>query len=440
LKDIFKGFYNLSDNDLNLVWEDPKTIFVFDTNVFLNLYGYAQQTRDDFFKILDALGNKIWMPYQVGLEYQRRRLDVIKNEKAIFKGIDSGLAKIQNVFRTDFEQLALKRRFPKLFKNTEKLEKEIEKCISDYRKSVSYWDGKQPCVRSHDEIREKINIYFNGRVGIKPLNQQYLDDIYKMGKERYDKKIPPGFKDANKSKGGGDTYFYYDGLHYEKQYGDLILWQQILEKAKDENIDSIVFITDDTKDDWWLNLESNGRKSIGPLPELQAEIYRTSNIASFHMYTTSLFLEDGKSKLKIDVDSKSIEDAIHHSSDVINEDSDLDGYYNVADPDAYIKMDKFRNRNVNLNKLYSENIPQSKYYNLLDEARKYYINESASIEKILQEKISDVYFAQARRQPPPAPIHLESITDMIMDNKSNEDRVIDDSDLDTLLGSRPLDD
>ena len=73
MKDVFKGFYSIDNEVLKQLWKDEKTLFVFDTNVLLNLYGYAKQTRDDFFSILDAVNDKIWIPHHVGLEYQRRR-------------------------------------------------------------------------------------------------------------------------------------------------------------------------------------------------------------------------------------------------------------------------------------------------------------------------------------------------------------------------------
>jgi hypothetical protein len=81
MNDSFKGYYNTDSGKLKELWGSPETLFVFDTNVFLNLYGYAKQTRDDFFKIIEVLNERVWIPYHVGLEYQRRRLDVIKYEK-----------------------------------------------------------------------------------------------------------------------------------------------------------------------------------------------------------------------------------------------------------------------------------------------------------------------------------------------------------------------
>jgi len=309
MKDVFKGFYSIDGKVLKELWKDEKTLFVFDANVLLNLYGYAKQTREDFFSILEAVNDKLWIPYHVGLEYQRRRLSIIKNEKVVFNEIEINLDKIQKVFKGDFERLALKRRFPKLFENTEKLEKEINKSILNYKKSVQHWDNEQPCVRSHDEIRDKLNDFFHEKVGEKPENQNWLDELYIEGKIRFKNKIPPGFKDAGKSNGDDDTHFYNDGLNYERQYGDLILWKQLIKKSQSDNVENVIFITDDAKEDWWYKINSNGKKIIGPLSELQSEIYRESNIKNFHMYSTSMFLEDGKSNLSVDVSESSIEDA-----------------------------------------------------------------------------------------------------------------------------------
>ncbi len=96
--------------------------------------------------------------------------------------------------------------------------------------------------------------------------------MYADGKIRYENKIPPGFKDAEKASKGEDSYYYFDGLRFERQYGDLILWKQLLLKASDENVDNIIFITDDSKEDWWYKINSNGNKTIGPL----AQGYRMS--------------------------------------------------------------------------------------------------------------------------------------------------------------------
>ncbi|WP_299005901.1 PIN-like domain-containing protein [uncultured Shewanella sp.] len=308
MRDCFKGFYNPKEDSLQEAWRSEETLFVLDTNVLLNLYGYAEQTRDDFFALLESLGDKLWIPYHVGLEYQRRRLEVVRDEKAIFNKINGNLDKIEKIFKGDFESLALQRRFPRLHENTEKLHKDIGKLISSYKKSVTYWDDKQPCVRSHDSIRDKLNEVIEGKVGQPPKDQEWLNNLYKEGKERYENKIPPGYKDFNKSKSENNT-FSYNGLKYDRQYGDLILWKQLIEKAKGEDIKNVIFVTDDSKEDWWYILESRGKKQVGPHANLQSEIYREADLDMFHMYNTPAFLESGKEILKLVVHDSSIEDA-----------------------------------------------------------------------------------------------------------------------------------
>ncbi|MBC8674463.1 hypothetical protein H2136_23180 [Aeromonas hydrophila] len=114
--------------------------------------------------MLTAISHNIWIPYQVGLEYQRRRLETIRDEKAIFIKINEHLDKIDKVFKCDFEQLSLKDDFQS-FTKIQKNFKRNTKSITSYKKSVSYWDEKQPCVRSHDFIREKLIEITEGKVG-----------------------------------------------------------------------------------------------------------------------------------------------------------------------------------------------------------------------------------------------------------------------------------
>ncbi|EHH1109122.1 hypothetical protein J7H87_002281 [Vibrio parahaemolyticus] len=307
MKSTFKNFYNLTDSEVSEVWNSEDTLVVFDTNVFLNLYGYTEQTRADFFKVLDGIKKNLWIPYHVGLEYQLQRLSVISAEKKVFSKIDANLGKLTNVFKSDFAELSLNNKFPKLHEKTIKLEKDIKKLISDYKRSAEHWNKEQACVRSHDAVRAKLNDYFDGRVGSRPHTQEYLNSIYEEGKERYENQIPPGFYDSVKEKRSRPE-FYSDGLRYERKYGDLIIWKQIIDRAKDNDIKNVIFVTDDKKPDWWFEINSNGTKTIGPQAELQAEIYREAGINKFHMYDTSTFLSDGTRLLSIEIDSGSLDD------------------------------------------------------------------------------------------------------------------------------------
>lgn len=306
MKNTFKAFYNETDSALKELWESDSTLFVFDTNILLNLYSYAEATQNDFFSIVESIKDRIWIPYHVGLEYQRRRLDVIKNEKKVFKDVKNCLSKIQKVFTDDFQQLKLEQRLPELHEATESLKKEINTLIEGYNGQVQQLDSGQPCVRSHDDIRSKIDGLFDGKIGSRPENQEWLDSIYEEGTKRFDNNTPPGFKDSGKGKGSSsDNQFEYDTLIYQKQYGDLILWKQLLQKAKPDTVDRVVFVTDDKKSDWWESIDSNGKKYIGPLPSLRAEIYEATGIHYFHMYDTSSFLKDGSEYLNRELNENS---------------------------------------------------------------------------------------------------------------------------------------
>lgn len=381
MKNTFKGFYNPTEKELMNSWISGNTVFIFDTSVLLNLYSYAEKTRNDFYSVVESLQNKVWIPYQVGLEYQYRRLSIIKNEKFVFSEINNALEKLDKIFTEDINKLTLEKRFPKLHENTEKLHKDILKLISSYSKSVNYWDDKQPCVRSHDHVREKINKLFESKIGNEPNDQEWLNKLYEEGEIRYKAKIPPGFNDNSKSK-SDEPFIFYNNLKYERKFGDLILWKQIIEKSKTENIKNVIFVTDDNKDDWWYILNSRGKKQIGPHANLQCEIYREANLDIFHMYNTSSFLEDGKKNLKIIIDDKSIEDAnVHFWNKIennINENLSKHFIFNISNQDIKNALNqKFNEINKN-NFIQNDCLVQNKLYDLINEN----IDENPSLSDI----------------------------------------------------------
>lgn len=141
-----------------------------------------------------------------------------------------------------------------------------------------------------DEIQDKISVFFENKVGEKP-EQKTLDAIYKEGQVRYEAEIPPGFKDGVKDK-SGNLY---------RKFGDLIIWNKLIDKARKEN-KSLIFITDDKKDDWWL--EYSG-KTIGPLPNLIQE-FKEKSSQDFYMYTADRFMQSATEYLSEQVEEEVI--------------------------------------------------------------------------------------------------------------------------------------
>lgn len=144
-----------------------------------------------------------------------------------------------------------------------------------------------------DLIKERINDLIQDRLGGE-YTQKKIDEICKSGEERYKNEIPPGFKDL-KEKANKITI--HNGLKYMKEYGDLVYWNQILDKSKEESTKSIILITDDNKPDWILEIK--GEKK-GPHPELIHEFKRISGGKQFYLYNTEQFLSYAKQYLEIE--------------------------------------------------------------------------------------------------------------------------------------------
>jgi hypothetical protein len=76
-------------------------------------------------------------------------------------------------------------------------------------------------------------------------------------------------------------------------YGDVILWKQIMEKAKGDS-KSVILVTDDLKDDWWDKFKG---ETQGPRKELLREFYEETG-QSIYIYQADKFFEYAN-KLKI---------------------------------------------------------------------------------------------------------------------------------------------
>lgn len=308
MKENFKAFYESSEQQLSEIWSSDDTIFIFDTNILLSLYQYSEETQNEFFKILDIVKDRIWIPFHVALEYQRRRLDVIRDEKAVFRRIEDKLKDIKDTVGKNFSEFNLRARNPDLFNIEEKFKEEICSLVDAFKVEVESVGRSQPCVRSNDEIRAKLDGLLEGKVGDEP-NQDWVLQVATDGAIRYKNEVPPGYKDVGKDKDASKASFTYNNVSYERKFGDLIIWKQILDHLKSLNkIKNVIFITNDSKEDWWEIVSSGGKKNIGARPELKSEIYRETEVNSFKMYHTKDFLTAAKTYCGVAVNAKAIEE------------------------------------------------------------------------------------------------------------------------------------
>ena len=82
MKKQFAEYYELPEERIKEIWEN--SLIVFDTNVLLNLYRYNEDARTEFINVIKFYKERLWIPYQVGLEFHRLRSDIIKGQDLSF--------------------------------------------------------------------------------------------------------------------------------------------------------------------------------------------------------------------------------------------------------------------------------------------------------------------------------------------------------------------
>lgn len=299
MKSSFTGYYAPTTEQYEILWKDA--LFVLDTNVLLNLYRLPTLARDELIGVLELLKDRLWIPHQVGLEFQRGRLTVIANER---KSTEEALSAAQNVVgqvKSKVEGLQIDKRG--LGIESQPLLDELERSNQKLIDAITAIHSSQLDVSSTDVVRQKLDILLDQKVGRSPGAQQDLDNLIADGEERFNNKIPPGFADSDKEKNPNDAYFIYDHIKYQRKFGDLILWKQLLDHVKEAKVKKVLFITADRKEDWWWREQG---KTIGPHPELMREIKREGGVELFWMYSSVQFVEHANKYSKAKVSTESV--------------------------------------------------------------------------------------------------------------------------------------
>lgn len=301
MKKKLSEFYPIDEKVITKIWESA--IFVFDTNTLLHLYRYSKNTRNDFMQVLQNIKNSLWIPYQVALEFQQNRLNVIRESQKKYKELDAVLGNIEDIIKNSHNYGQYDDVLP-IYKRVLKSVKHYANKLERMRKEVSDFDFR------NDKILDFITELYENKVGDEQKEEE-LEEIYKEGKKRYENLIPPGYKDMKEK----DTNRHI--------YGDLIIWKELIKEAKSAKKD-IIFITADTKEDWWLKF--NG-KTISPRSELVKEFSQTNRTILF--YTPQNFLKWYKEKQDNNIQDSSINEV---GEIQITDQPKLIRYFYGADP------------------------------------------------------------------------------------------------------------
>jgi len=282
MKKIFPGYYRPTEEEFSNLWEF--CLFVLDANVLLNLYRYSQYTSNELIKILKKISNRLWIPHQAALEYQENRLKTIVTQFKVYDELEKLVEESKQKLKNKLDSLSNRHPYidPKELLNV------MQKACEDIKEILKNLKEKHPDLIKYDTLRDVIDDLLKNKIG-KSYSQKKLSVIYDMGERRYEQKIPPGYMDN-----------YKEGA---KRYGDIVLWFQIIDKAR-RTKKPIILITDDRKEDWWRRFEN---KTIGPRPELVHEILSKTGV-SFYLYQADPFMDNAQKFLNQKVDKKAIDE------------------------------------------------------------------------------------------------------------------------------------
>lgn len=268
MRKTFYEYYGLSEEEFDKLWKDG--LVVFDTNVLLSLYRLRAEDRQDILDAMNEIKDRIWIPHWVGYEYHQERLEVAFRPIEMIKKLSSKFDNFKKDVEKDMAGNPLISDFKHIARTLNTLHTRVEK-------STKEWLEACPDIIHDDKVLSELTSLFDGKVG-DPYDDERLKEIYNIGERRYEECLPPGYKDAGKDS--------------DHRFGDLIIWFQIIDKAKQSDRD-IIFVTDDEKEDWWWI--SRGNK-IGPRRELITEFRKETDNHLLGFYSTERFLSIAKER------------------------------------------------------------------------------------------------------------------------------------------------
>lgn len=262
MENAIKEYLTLTDEEKEKLWNNA--VFVFDTNILLSCYRFSKLLSKSILDAIETVKERIWMPKQVAVEFAKNRYCImLQNEEKLAKlnkNISDIIAEIKssvsrNESANDNKQSAA----------IKKIENALKDGVNLFKKNSIMFDSSRK-----ENVLVKILDLFKGKVG-EGFDSQTLEELSKEAENRYEKKVPPGYKDKGKD---------------ENQYGDFLLWKEIIGYARANKRD-IIFVTEDQKEDWFWRKDG---KTIGPRYELKREFYNETN-QELLMYSLTSFLE-----------------------------------------------------------------------------------------------------------------------------------------------------
>jgi hypothetical protein len=153
MKNVFPGYYSLSEKELKKLWKE--CTFIVDTNVLLNLYRYQKETSDELLKVLRKLSDRLWIPFQVGLEYQENRLNVINEQVDMYHKVIDVLDKTKENLEQELFALKLEKRHS--FIDPTKFMQKMDVVFNEFHQDLEELQESQPSIHDYDYLRDELD-------------------------------------------------------------------------------------------------------------------------------------------------------------------------------------------------------------------------------------------------------------------------------------------
>lgn len=214
------------------------------------------------------------------MEYNRNRYEVIAEQEKAYHDFLEKISQIQKDLQSSSKPPFL----------TPAVDKDLNRAFTKVSEEVEGSIQKYCDYLKEDPIYDNLSQLFQGRI-TDHFDDEKLKAIYKEGEERFKSKIPPRFEDEKTKES-------------DRKYGDLVLWKEVIELAKELKKD-VILVTDERKADWWWKLRDG--RNMGARQELVAEIKKEADVA-FHMYSSERFLRYGQTFLQEQINQQALEE------------------------------------------------------------------------------------------------------------------------------------
>ncbi|WP_431917722.1 PIN-like domain-containing protein [Micromonospora wenchangensis] len=286
--DGFEGYRKVERPALDRVLQSG--IIALDTNLLLDLYRYSKSAREQVFTALEAVPAALFMPAQVQKEFWRNRDQVIR--EVLVTNSVSGIREARKKASSELASWGTRTMSESDAKELQDLLESTFKQVIGRVEQGGSGLKLQAALRDvkDDPVLGRLAALFAGRVG-RPFTSERLTELVAAGRQRYARKVPPGYMDADKPG------------QQEEGTGDYLVWEQLIQRASAEGKD-LLFVTRDRKEDWW-RLDA-AREPIGPRVELINEMADRAGVG-FYMTVPEDFLEAASEAFQVEVSESTLD-------------------------------------------------------------------------------------------------------------------------------------